>query len=104
MPNADPGPLASVRWLDNFRRNAQSVREAPWSGGPRLSAAERFVVASSIRIFQRGEEGSGRTIARFARRYAQRTGDAAYPVALQALFAEERRHAAELGRFIDLAG
>jgi len=57
-----------------------------------------------VRIFQRGEEGSGRTIERFARRYARRTGDASYPQALRALFDEEARHARDLGRFLDLAG
>jgi hypothetical protein len=104
MQHVDPARVASVRWLDYFGRNARSLREAAWSDGARLSAADRFVIASSIRTFQRGEEGSGRTIARFARRYAERTGDLAYPAALQALFDEEARHAEHLGRFIDLAG
>ena len=103
MANLASASLASQRWLDYFGRNAASLSEPTW-GEARLSASERFVIASSIRIFQRGEEGSGRTIARFARRYAERTGDAAYPAALQALFVEEQRHAADLGRFIDLAG
>jgi hypothetical protein len=104
MQNIDPAPVSSERWLDYFRDNARSVHPAAWEGGVRLSAADRFVIGSSIRVFQRGEEGSGRTIARFARRYAERTGDIAYPLALQALFDEEARHADVLGRFIELAG
>lgn len=104
MQHADSAPLASARWLEYFRRNVWSAHQAGWNGGAALSAAERYVIGPSLRIFQRGEEGSGRTIARFARRYAERTGDAAYPLALQALFDEEARHADVLGRFIDTAG
>jgi len=100
----EPAVNASAGWLDYFRLNARCPGPIAWNAGASLSAADRFVIASSIRIFQRGEEGSGRTIARFARRYAERTGDAAFPSALQALFDEEARHANDLGRFIDLAG
>jgi hypothetical protein len=96
--------IASASWLEYFRQNARSLAPVPWLSGAGVSAADRFVIASSIRIFQRGEEGSGRTIARFARRYAEKTGDVAYPAALQALFDEEARHANDLGRFLDLAG
>ena len=96
-------PLASACWIEYFRDNGRTVAELDWNSGAGLSAADRFVIASSIATFQRDEEGSGRTIARFAWRYAERTGDYAYPEALQAVFDEEARHAADLGRFLDLA-
>jgi hypothetical protein len=95
---------SSSAWLAYFQANANRLSSLPWETGAELSGAERLVIADSICIFQRGEEGSGRTIGRFARRYAERTGDHDYPAALEAHFAEEARHARDLGRFIDLAG
>jgi len=98
-----PAPIASADWITYFEANAQAIRPLRWENGAGLSAADRLVIGPSLAIFQRGEEGSGRTIIRFAWRYAERFGDWAYPAALRALFDEEGRHAADLGRFLDLA-
>jgi hypothetical protein len=98
-----PAPVASADWIAYFEANAQAIHPPEWAVGTGLSAADRFVIAPSIAIFQHGEEGSGRTIARFAWRYAERTADWDYPLALRALFDEEARHASDLGRFLDLA-
>jgi hypothetical protein len=96
-------PRASSAWIAYFEANAAAVRPANWEAGAGLSAADRFVIARSLAIFQRGEEGSGQTIARFAWRYAERANDMEYPLALQALFDEEARHAGDLRRFMALA-
>jgi hypothetical protein len=99
-----PGPQASSAWIAYFEANAEAVAAPDWTAGPQLSAADRFVIARSLAIFQRGEEGSGQTIARFAWRYAERRNDPDYPLALRALFDEEARHAGDLARFMQLAG
>ena len=39
---------------------------------------------------------------RYAREWAERSGDAGYLHAIRALIAEETRHANNLGRFMDL--
>jgi len=94
---------ASDEWLTYFRENAARLQSPRWDKGAGLSGAERLVVGPSIRIFQRGETGTGRTIERFARRWASRAADESYPEALTALFDEEARHAEHLGRFLELA-
>lgn len=94
---------ASSRWIAYFQANAAAVHPLEWDRGANLSAADRFVIASSIAIFARGEAGSGRTIGRFARCYAARTSDWKFPTALRALFDEETRHASDLTRFMDIA-
>jgi len=98
-----PAPVASADWIAYFEANSRAIHRPTWEAGAELSAAERLVIGSSLAIFQHGEEGSGRTITRFAWRYAERTADWDYPLALRALFDEEARHAADLGRFLDLA-
>jgi len=99
-----PAPVASADWIAYFEANAEALHRPEWESGAGLSAADRLVIGPSLAIFQRGEEGSGRTIIRFAWRYAERAGDWEYPAALRALFDEEARHAADLGHFLDLAG
>src|SRR5260370_36523148 len=48
--------------------------------------------------------GQGRHITRAADEYAKRTGDTLYPTALQLFIEEEHRHAALLGKVLDVAG
>ncbi|WP_165700614.1 4-hydroxy-3-methylbut-2-enyl diphosphate reductase [Alienimonas californiensis] len=71
---------------------------------PTLSAAERAATLDSIRMFQLGESGTGRFLQRCAAAYVAAGGDPDYPAALREFLAEENRHAAELGRFLDAEG
>ncbi|NNJ27225.1 4-hydroxy-3-methylbut-2-enyl diphosphate reductase [Alienimonas chondri] len=77
---------------------------APGETRPTLSAAERAAVVESIRMFQLGESGTGRFLLRCAAAHVAAGGDADYPDALREFLAEENRHAAELGRFLDAEG
>jgi hypothetical protein len=62
------------------------------------------LIARSVQIFQKGESGQGRHFLKCASADAERTGDAEYVESVRLLIAEEQRHAADLGRFLDLAG
>lgn len=94
----------SRRWLEHFRHNAESLMTIPWERGAELTADETRAIAASMQTFQLGESGEGRSISRAAARYAIRTGDTEYVEALTMFIGEEQRHAAILGRFLDLAG
>jgi hypothetical protein len=94
----------SREWCEYFAYNGTRLLAIPWEVGVEFTPAERQSVAKSLQIFQLGETGEGRHIRREADRYAARTGDADYPAALQLFIAEEHRHAALLGRVLDLAG
>ena len=98
------GCRSSAEWVEYFLNNRERIRPIPWNEGVVLTAAERAAVIRSIQIFQLGESGEGKYFLRVAERYAKRWGDDDYLVALKMFLAEEHRHAAELGRVLDLAG
>jgi hypothetical protein len=74
----------------------------PWHIGPDLTDADRAAIAHSIQIFQLGENSEGRHLMRYAKEWAARTGDSAYPEAIRMLIVEEQRHAGVLGRFMEM--
>ncbi len=91
-------------WVDHFRWNGTVAMRVPWHIGPDLSDEDRAAIAHSIRVFQLGEDSEGRHLMRYAKEWADRTGDSAYPEAIRMLIAEEQRHALVLGRFMELNG
>ena len=91
-------------WVDHFRWNGAVAMRVPWHLGPDLSDEERITIAHSIRTFQLGESSEGRHLMRYAREWADRMGDIAYPEAIRMLIVEERRHASVLGRFMEMNG
>ena len=94
----------SAEWRDVFARNATAPRPIPWDAPVRWTPDERRAVAASVKEFQLGEQSEGRTLRRSAARYAERTGDAAYPEAMALFIREEQRHAAELALLLTSAG
>lgn len=102
-----PTRLTSCAWSAYFRRNAATRLHIPWHRGAELTDVERQIIAQSVREFQLGESGEGRHFVRVAQQHACKTGlreDYDYLTALRLFIAEEQRHAADLGRFLDLAG
>jgi hypothetical protein len=91
-------------WVDHFRWNGSVAMRVPWHIGPDLSDAERASIAHSIQMFQLGENSEGRHLMRYARVWAERIGDSAYPEAIRMLIGEEQRHAGVLGRFMEMNG
>ena len=97
--------LASTRkWLAHFRRNARTLLPIPWEVGADLTVSEKAAITSSIQAFQLGESSEGRHLMCYARKWADRSRDENYVSAIRSLIAEETRHAADLGRFMDLNG
>jgi hypothetical protein len=105
MHLASPKPLySSRRWLEHFTLNARRGPKLLWTKGAALDECERRTVADSIRQFQLGESGEGRHLKACAAAYAEASGDADYAAAIAAFVAEEQRHSAMLGQYLDLAG
>ncbi|MBY0505483.1 MAG: hypothetical protein K2X03_16335 [Bryobacteraceae bacterium] len=71
---------------------------------PRLTGAERALIAKSIQQFQLGEGASGQTFLRLGRAFADEEGEPDYPESLALFIAEEHRHSARLGDFMDHEG
>lgn len=99
-----PLPATSADWCRHFVLNRDAPRDIPWGDPRRLSRAEAWAVGPSIAIFQRGESGTGRRFFARADAYAAAAGDPAYGDAVRLFVAEERRHAAELARFLEREG
>jgi hypothetical protein len=94
----------SQEWLQYFENNARSLIEIPWHLGAELTASEQKAIARSLREFQAGESSEGKHLFRYAKDYAERTGDADYLAAIRLFIAEEQRHGRDLGRFLTMNG
>jgi hypothetical protein len=92
------------RWCDHFQANHPRPRELPWDDPYRLSRAELRAVAPSIRLFQLGEWARGRGLMRRAEADTRVAATPGFLDALRLFVAEEQRHSAMLGRFLDIEG
>jgi hypothetical protein len=97
-------PWSSVRWCCYYHDDAERLLPLPWRRGAELTDEERAAVLPSVQDFQLGEQSEGRHLIRRAASYAERADDPEYLEAVRLFVAEEQRHAATLGRFLDLAG
>jgi hypothetical protein len=95
---------STQEWVDHFRWNGSVAMRVPWHIGPDLSDKERAAITHSIQMFQLGENSEGRHLIRYAKEWAEHSGDAAYPEAIRMLIVEEQRHASVLGRFMEING
>src|SRR5262249_40918583 len=94
----------AARWIEHYRDNARGLIAIPWEERLCLSEAQRAVLLPSLQVFQQGEDLEGRHFFRCVKDHADRTGDTDYVEAHSLFMAEEKRHAAMLGRFLTLAG
>lgn len=97
-------PTTSVTWRRHYEQNASNEAAIPWHDGAKLTAAERRVIAESVREFQLGESSEGRNLITAAKAYAERSGDHEYVSAIEGFIREEQRHARYLGRFLTAEG
>lgn len=87
-------------WLDTFEaRVPQLVIHRPQPGDG-LSDEDRRRIASSIATFQLGEQSEGRTLLRFAEKFAGRRNLPALPRVTALFIKEEQHHAAQLKTFM----
>src|SRR5262245_13483628 len=92
------------RWCCYFKRQERTLLSVPWHFGADLNGEEFDLVAASVQEFQQGEGLEGGHFFRCAEEYGRETGDWGYVEAHRRFMAEEKRHAHDLGRFLDLAG
>ena len=95
---------SSYQWQKYYEANARNLLPVPWETGAVVSAFERDAIASSLQKFQLGESSEGRNLLRRAQEYAQANNEPAYVEAMRLFIREEQRHAATLGRFMELEG
>lgn len=87
-------------WIQVFEDNANKPDNFDWSADEPLSKKEKYIVAESIRQFQRGESGEGKYIFQDAKKYVQQCADDSYMYALKLFIHEEHRHALYLQKFM----
>ena len=89
-------------WIRYFEQNHWP--EFPFAESPPLTPIERGLITNSLRQFQLGENAGGRTLRRLGAQFAQASLEADYPRSLELFIAEEQRHSAMLGKFLDREG
>jgi hypothetical protein len=99
-----PAVRSSAEWVAYFRANAEHLLDVPWESGAGVSAGELASIADSLRAWQLGETSDGSHLLAAAGDYAMKVGDPDFLDAIRLFIAEEQRHGAALGRFLDLAG
>jgi hypothetical protein len=99
-----PEVWPSARWVDYFRANAERLLPIPWEAGAGATSDELARITDSLRGWQLGETSDGRHLLAAVADYAAKLGDPDFLDAIRLFIAEEQRHGAELGRFLDLAG
>lgn len=90
----------STYWIRHFRQNRLEKR-INWSQAAWLEPEARANLLPSLRAWQKGETSDGRHLKAAAARYAEKTQDPAYLEAIALFIAEEQKHGANLGRFLD---
>ncbi len=97
-------PMSLPLWLTYFSLNAAAPREIPWEIGADLPSGESRRVVPSLQEFQLGESSDGARLLAAAAAWAVRHDEPDLPRVMRLFVAEERRHAAELARFLSLNG
>lgn len=99
-----PVVRSSEEWVAYFQSNAEQRLDVPWDSGAGVAPDELALIADSLRGWQLGETSDGSHLLAAARNYAAKLGDPTFIDAIRLFIAEEQRHGADLGRFLDLAG
>jgi hypothetical protein len=87
-------------WLEVFEARAPTLVIHRPMPDDRLSEAEHARIADSIATFQLGEQSEGRTLLRFAGRFASSRNLPALPAVTALFIKEEQHHAAQLSEFM----
>jgi hypothetical protein len=93
----------SSDWVSHFGENLKKER-IDWQTEINLKPAERNAILKSLQAWQLGETSDGSHLLKAARRYADKTHDMIYPLAVELFIKEEQKHGNNLGRYLDLIG
>jgi hypothetical protein len=88
-------------WLNHFEYHAEHSRSIPSVVSDQLHAAEQRLIASSIAIFQLGEQAEGAGLLAAAERFGRARNLPALARIVELLIREEQRHAALLRGFME---
>jgi hypothetical protein len=69
-----------------------------------ITPEELAEIADSLRAWQLGESSDGAHLRAAARRFAEKTNDSDFTLAIDQFIAEEQRHGATLGAYLERAG
>ena len=93
--------MNSQEWLAYYRQNRHDRMPVAWDEPVCVPSATYAALARSLARFQLGESSNGRRLRRRAWRLAARTGDTAYPQAIELFIGEEQEHSRLLGRMLE---
>ncbi len=90
--------------MSTFAPISRTCGPSPGTQGAAITPGELAAIADSLRGWQLGETSDGSHLRAIACKYAEQIGDADFVEMMELFIAEEQRHGATLGRFLDLAG
>lgn len=94
---------SSEYWVNHFTHNA-TIERIDWQMKTNLSSGQRKRILRSLQAWQLGETSDGAHLLHAADKYANRTHDFIYPIAVKLFIKEEQKHGNNLGRYLDLIG
>lgn len=92
------------KWREYFEVNAALPDEIPWNAGDTLTAEEKGILGPSIAAFQLGESSDGKGLMAAAEACGKARGWTQLAAVTRFFIREEQKHAALLGRFMDIHG
>jgi hypothetical protein len=93
----------SAEWASHFGENLKIAR-VDWDTKTLLTTAKRKIILKSLQAWQLDETSDGAHLLKAARRYADKTNDMMYPLAVELFIKEEQKHGNNLGIYLDRIG
>lgn len=93
----------STYWTKFFMQNATEQR-IDWNLEPKLSDGQRARILKSLQAWQLGETSEAKHLIAAAKKYAMRTNDFVFPIAIELFIKEEQKHGENLGKYLDRIG
>lgn len=89
-------------WIQHFEENQSHMNDIPMDTYEEEFRSSLRPFIGSIRQMQRGEHSEGHNLMRMAKAYARHSGEKTYARIIELFIREEQRHAAILGKFLDI--
>jgi hypothetical protein len=93
----------SAQWVLHFSRNLK-IERVNWETAGQLTNIEKQNILKSLQAWQLGETSDGQHLLAAARKYADKSNDLIYPLAVELFIKEEQKHGNHLGQYLDLIG
>ena len=93
----------SADWVRHFGDNGK-IQRVDWTTEISITPTEKRAILKSLQAWQLGETSDGSHLLSAARRYAHKTHDMIYPLAVELFIKEEQKHGNNLGKYLDMIG